>query len=261
MMIKLDDHLTSSIIKHLAGTRKEELCGLVVESGGMNIYLPCHNSHSTPENNFCISNGDYISASVRGRVVAVCHSHTKLGSEHLSSNDRICQYRNKITWILHSYRNGDPGLSSWSPVANLKGREFSEGYVDCYDSFRDFYALAGKQLPDFSPCDGYRIDGWYKEPGATSPFTDNIEKFGFKKVRSHSEMIPGDIIFSLLGAKVPNHVSVYVGNNMIFHHLPGRLSMVEPLRGFYTKYTDSIWRSENHKELNISGVIDLLNED
>jgi len=259
--MKLERELTLQIIKHLAGTTKEERCGLVVESAGIKFYIPCHNSHPVPSDNFCISQADYVAASVRGKVVAVCHSHTEKGLEHLSSNDRIQQYRNNIPWILHSHRGEVTELSVWEPVRKLKGREFSEGYLDCYDSFRDFYALAGKHLPDFSPSDGYRIEGWYKEPGATSPFTDNIENFGFNKVKDHNDMIPGDVIFSLLGAKVPNHVSVYVGNNMIFHHLPGKLSMVEPLRGFYLKYTHSIWRSGNHKDLNISGAIELLNED
>lgn len=259
--MNLEKELTIQIIKHLAGTDKKEKCGLVVESAGIEFYIPCHNSHPAPSDNFCISQADYISASIRGKIIAVCHSHTDNGLEHLSSNDRVHQYKNNITWILHSYKNGNPSLSVWEPIKKLKGRDFSEGYLDCYDSLRDFYALAGKQLPEFSPEDGYRIEGWYKEPGVTSPFTDNIEGLGFSKVKSHADMIPGDIIFSLLGAKVPNHASVYIGNNMIFHHLPGKLSMVEPLRGFYMKYTDSIWRSSNHKELNISGAIELLNED
>lgn len=260
-MIELERELTLQIIKHMATTTDEERCGLVVESAGIKFYIPCHNSHSFPADNFCISQTEYISASIRGKIIAVCHSHTEKGLEHLSSNDRIYQYRNNLPWILHSYRDGIPAISVWEPIKKLKGREFSEGYLDCYDSFRDFYSLAGKQLPDFSPSEGYRLEGWYNKDGATSTFTDNIEKFGFHKIKSHADMIPGDVIFSLFGAKIANHASVYVGNNMIFHHLPGKLSMVEPLRGFYMKYTDSIWRSDNHKDLNISGVIGLLNED
>ena len=254
----IDQPLAKEILKYLSSDKNNELCGLVVESGGAFRFIPCENKHDEKDNNFIISPNDYIKASTMGKVVAVCHSHNANGLNHLSSGDRISQYFSGLQWILVKNGDGLPVLSTWNPVPKLKGREFVEGYSDCYDSFRDFYRLAGIEMGNYGPECGLRIPDWYKQENAVSPFLENIESEGFKRVNSISSIEPGDVIFSLLGAKVPNHASVYIGNNEIFHHLPGKLSCCEPLKGFYIKYAHSFWRHYDRDNLNIKSVIDIL---
>lgn len=255
----IEQALAKEILIYLSSRTDEELCGLVVESGGAYRFLQCENNHQSKVDNFKINPNDYIKASTMGKVAAVCHSHNESGLNHLSSNDRISQYLNPIDWIL--VKNGDlhPAISLWTAIPKLKGREFSEGYSDCYDSFRDFYRLAGIEMGEYGPSEGMRIPDWYKKEGASSPFLENIESEGFYQIKSSSLLEPGDVILSLLGAKVPNHASVYVGDNQIFHHLPGKLSACEPMKSFYMKYAHSFWRHKDRDNLNISAVIDILN--
>lgn len=249
------ENINDVIIRYCKSKGRNEACGLVVERGEFLNFMPCDNIAKDRKNSFLISPDNYLIASMSGKVKAVVHSHP--GDDqcnHLSSADRICQYKHPTEWwLVHS---GE--VKKYPAIPNLKGREFKEGYLDCYDSFRDFYRLAGLEMKDYSPNDGFRIPDWHKAEGVSSPFTDNIESEGFIQVSSLSDLIPGDVIFSLLGSHIPNHASVYVGENKIFHHLPGKLSGVETLREYFIKFRHSIWRYHDVSKLNINAALEIL---
>ncbi len=232
-----------------------ECCGLIVNTGAGQFYIECENVHEDKKNHFKISDKDYISVSSMGEIVAVVHSHVgKNANETLSKNDRIMQYLNPITWVLCSRGK----VSVHEPIKKLKGREFKEGYCDCYDSFKDFYKLAGKDMGEYSPEDGFRIPDWHKVEGAESPFLQFMGKEGFSEVEKIESIEPGDVILSLLGAPIPNHASTYIGDNEIFHHLPGRPSAIEPLRRYFIDFKHSIWRADDRASLQILDVIAIL---
>lgn len=248
--------IEKTIKTYMMASGNFERCGLVVEKQYGDTFIPCKNIHFEPKENFLISSSDFVRASINGKIKAVVHSHVN-GINKLSSIDRCCQYINKYDYWLYC----DGELTKHSPIKKLKGREFKEGFVDCYDSMKDFYYLCGVDLGSYNPGDGFRIPDWHKEPGAKSPFIENLAREGFFQIEKMEDMIEGDVIISLLGSNVPNHSLVYLGNNRVFHHLPERLSGVEPLREYFVKMKHSIWRRLDYKDLPFSDVISILDRE
>lgn len=107
--------------------------------------------------------------------------------------------------------------------------------MDCYTLFRDFYRLSGREFPNFE-----RQEYWWED--GFDLYLDNMEKHGFEKV---NEPQIGDVILISIGSDVPNHAAIYVGNQMVLHHAPKRLSKRDLYDGYWLKHTHSIWR---HKE-------------
>ena len=245
--------IEKTISAYMSGDRNNERCGIVIEKSTGLIFKPCENIHPYPKEAFLINSREIIKASINGKIHAIVHSHVN-GNNKLSSVDRCVQYINRYDYWLFC----DGELTKHKPIDKLKGRVFNEGYVDCYDSFRDFYYLCGVDMKKYSPDDGYRIPDWHRKEGAKSPFIENLSKEGFYMIEGFNEMKEGDVIISLLGSNIPNHSLVYVGNNEVFHHLPERLSGVEVLRDYFIKMKHSIWRHKDSENLPISDVINLL---
>lgn len=254
----ISSHIEREIKKHAARVAPEECCGVIINRMGHQAYVECKNVAEDPMRNFKIGANEIILCESKGDIVAIVHSHYGDNSIcHLSSNDRIAQYHNPIPWILFSHDE----IKIYDPIRKLKGREFVEGYCDCYDSFRDFYAIAGKEMGDYSPADGYRIPDWHKKSGAKSPFLEFMMIEGFHEIDGIDDIEPGDVILSLLGANIPNHASVYIGENEIFHHLPRRASGIEALRRYFIDFKHSIWRASDRENLDIESAIKLLRKE
>lgn len=257
---EINEQIKKEICDYMSEDLTVERCGLVVESGGFQRFFSCKNVHLFPKDNFMVDQKDYLIASMSGDIIAVVHSHTEKDIQHLSAFDRFAQYSDPVKWIL--YHPSIPGfLREYESFPKLKGREFEEGKLDCYDAFRDFYRLAGLEMGSYGPDEGYRVEDWHRVPGVESPYLQFIEKEGFERVPNIQDLQPGDVILSLLAATIPNHASIYVGQNKIFHHLPNRLSMVENLRTFYINYAHSFWRHKDVNKLKIDMVINQINEE
>lgn len=108
----------------------------------------------------------------------------------------------------------------------LEGFEFVHGSRDCYTLVREFYRdNFGLELTDYA-----RPDDWWDE--GLNLYMDNFAKEGFVQVDFNPyEMQPGDLFLSAILSSVPNHASVYLGDGLILHHLPGRLSTHELFAG------------------------------
>ena len=87
-------------------------------------------------------------------------------------------------------------------------------------------------MPNFE-----REDYWWEDGG--NLYLDNIETQGFEQVK---EPQIGDVILISVGANVPNHAAIYVGDQMVLHHAPKRLSKRDLYDGYWLKHTHSIWR-------------------
>lgn len=115
---------------------------------------------------------------------------------------------------------------------SLIGREWDYGRFDCYCLVRDWFAQAGVKLND------YPREGFWWERGENW-FLENFEREGFVAINP-SELAPGCVIIMQIGAKVPNHVAVYLGDNIILHHLINRLSTRDIYGEFYRKVTTHV---------------------
>ena len=77
-----------------------------------------------------------------------------------------------------------------------------------------------------------RRDEWWKI--GENLYLDNFEKAGFRKT-SLDKLQKGDVILMTINSPVPNHGAVYLGDNMILHHVHGRLSTRDIFGGYWLK--------------------------
>lgn len=213
----------------------KESCGLVVGER----YIPCFNYAADPEKHFVIAPEDYISA---GELTAVLHSHP-MGPAHPSHSDMQGQVDTNVPWgiiLTDGERAGDPIM--WGdglPIPDLLGRPFVHGINDCYSLVRDYYRTEHNLLLPNVP----REDAWWTV--GENLYMDQFTQHGFYKI-AQSEVKPGDGFLCKIRSDVPNHAGIYIGNDLILHHLPNRLSRREPA-GLWARAVD-VWL--RHKDLN-----------
>ena len=70
-------------------------------------------------------------------------------------------------------------------------------------------------------------------------YLDNFAKAGFVQVQ---DLKKNDVILIQVASDVVNHAAVYLGENIIFHHVYGRLSCRAPYGGFWLKNTRMVVR-------------------
>lgn len=219
------DEVKGAIALHAERDYPRECCGFIIIFRGRQTYFPGRNN-SAGDSHFCIDPNDYAEAHQKGEIVAVVHSHPDTTPDP-SEADLVACEASGLTWLIVSY----PDLE-WRTVeppriaSALVGREWLHGSNDCYGLVRDWYAQEmNLNLPDFS-----REDDWWHT--GQNLYLDNFAACGFDEIPA-SEIRRGDLLFFKIGAPVPNHAAIYLGDGMIIHHLHSRLSCREPLTGSY----------------------------
>lgn len=210
--------LSAAVLEHArqeyeAG--KKECCGLLVEIAGSVSYWPCRNMAANPREQFRLSPRDRMDAEAAGKVLAVVHSHPDT-SNAPSPADLIACARSGMPWVIVSYpdfqfRVIEPKRSR----VPYKGRQFQHGVVDCYTLIQDYYLYElGIELPDI-----IRPDKWW-ETGADL-YVANLTTAGFVQVDKPEKH---DGILMSIASEVPNHSGVYLGDDVMLHHMAGRIS-------------------------------------
>lgn len=225
MIPPLPGHVISAIETHAASRLPEEICGLVVNG---TEYVPMENLAENKELHFKFDRDEYAKLMATGTVTHIVHSHVDM--DYPSEYDMQQQARTNLPWIICNISQGRrPSTFMWghpTQRAPILGREFRHGTADCYALLRDFYkAAAGIDLPDFPR----EFEWWYRknEQGAVNLFVENFEKAGFTRI-SETELRPFDVVIGQVYAKVPNHCGIYLGNDLILHHMYSRASRREP---------------------------------
>jgi cell wall-associated NlpC family hydrolase len=104
---------------------------------------------------------------------------------------------------------------------------------------RDWYAeKMGLNLGDYE-----RRGEWWNK--GLNTFVDNFMNEGFVAMEPEAEPQWGDALLMQLQSPVPSHVAVYVGNDLILHHLRDRLSSRDLLSGYYQKNTTHVLRHKS----------------
>ena len=217
-------------LEHAMRDMPRESCGLVIVRKGREVYRPCRNL-AVGDDQFIISPDDYETAEGEGEIVGVVHSHPFIAPQP-SQADLVSCEASGLAWHIV---NVPTGLwHSFEPhgyVAPLVGRVFSHGVLDCYAIIRDWYAQErGIALPDFD-----RSDGWWHR--GENLYLDNFEKAGFSKCDTLHE---GAVLLMQVGSPVPNHAAIYLGDDMILHHVQQRLSSRDIYGGYWRKNTHTI---------------------
>ena len=115
---------------------------------------------------------------------------------------------------------------------NLIGLEYNSGIQDCLTCIRDYY----RQVWDVWLPNLARPTDFWKDPNLDL-YGDNYRPFGFQPVFDEQYQI-GDLLIMPLRTRFATHAGVLAEDNKILHHLPGRLSSLDPFRpSWSTKVT------------------------
>lgn len=223
-----------------------EACGLLVNKQGKKYELVlCRNVADDPVNFFVMDVDDQIAAEMQGDVVGVWHSHTD-GTNKASEADVAGCESSELPWyIINVTKNFNPDVDSDYIISDvnvivpcgietpLEGRTYAFGVFDCWTLCRDY--LKREFGVNMDLCAHLHVPNWWD--GDKDILSDNFESQGLVKMPHGTEPKKGDLFFMKIGAKMPDHCAVYVGDNLILHHQTNRLSSKAIYGGMYRKCT------------------------
>lgn len=233
------DSVIAEFVAHARQSYPSEACGLIYLVRGKPRLMVCANMAANPTQEFEIGPEQFAQAEELGSVVGCIHSHPD-GTGQPSAFDLASHAASGLSWWIIGLASAgaEPDIQFMPPADEqpLIGRPFVHGVTDCYSVVKDYYRIERNTiLPDY-----HRPDNWWTK--GMNLYEDNFENAGFVALPHDSEPQVGDIILMNVGANVSNHAAVYLGDNVILHHLHGRLSCREVYTGFYRDRTRRILR-------------------
>lgn len=188
------------------------------------------NISDMPEVAFEVRKADTL-RSVQEGLLGVIHSHPD-GPECPSEADMKSQASCGVPFgIIVSGHDSAGDYFEWggNDCADLHERAFRHGVTDCYALVRDYYAAELHiTLLDFPR-------GWEWWLQGENLYLDGVDAAGFVSVPL-DDIQPGDMLLATLRGDAPCHAAVYIGNELILHHLtaskpydPTRRPATEPI--------------------------------
>lgn len=232
------ESIKEALFEHAKEEYPRECCGVVIIFKGRFKYIKCRNI-SDYQGDFEIQHEDFIAAEKLGEVVAICHSHPNARPIPSDADKTSCEIHG-LPWIIIGYPTGEINqINHCGFKAPLVGRKFVHGVHDCYSLAQDYYKEElNIELPNIP-----REDRWW-EKGQNVINIENIKLAGFVEVPI-KEMRLHDAIIMQNESDRPNHIAVYLGDNIMLHQCIGRLSSKDVYGGYWLKNTRYVLRHQS----------------
>lgn len=238
----ISEETRAAVLAHAQSEYPNECCGVVAVVSGRERYFPCENINPTPSVQFTIKPDDFAAADDAGEITHIVHSHVHI-PPHPSDADRASCEATGVPWLICNPQTEEWGeCSPCGYEAPLVGREHVWGVMDCWTIVADWYRRErGINLMSVPR----RKDFWRF---GENPLGNNWQAAGFRKLDEGEEIETGDVILMQTGdSGVPNHVALYLGDDVILHHAENRLSSRDVYGGWYRKHTVMVVRyASNH---------------
>lgn len=232
--------LMEAIRAHVEAEYPNEACGVIIQSGRRQEYIPCRNASETPGEAFTLAPEDKSAAAEQGEIIMVIHSHPDVVQLVPSELDRIQCDWSGVEWGIMSWPDGDFCTISPREDRDYTGRRWVLGFADCWTLIREWY-----QREKGVETGNYSVDYEWWVDGKENRYDDNWQKEGFVEVPA-DQMQPGDMVMMQIQSPVTNHAAIYLGDNLILHHMTDQLSARVPYGKYYRDRTVRVVR---HKEL------------
>jgi len=222
-----------------------EACGLVVRVGKKSIPVACKNVAENPRMHFVMDVVDYAKASDIGEVIGVWHTHVEIPPKPSDADKMGCE-NSDMPWYIVSVFKAEEGFAfSDMEVVEPSGfeldyleRPYAFGALDCWSLVRDFYRREFNiKLGDYPRIEKFWAEGY-------NFFGENWKNEGFRQLTDGEEPRTGDLFLIQTDGKFPNHIAIYLGNEIILHHCHGRLSRRDIYGGYWQKHTTHHLRHE-----------------
>lgn len=228
-------HLLDDISSHFYNEYPREGCGILYAENNKVHWLPCTNIAES-DSEFKIDPKEYLKISKVKNIVGIVHSHPDGECNPSEYDIKNCNAIG-IPYIIFSY----PEMKMYELIPDtlpLYNRIYKFGERDCFTFMRDYYL---KLSIDFNDREEWVNDWW--DSGENYFSETNIKRWGLHKVDTRP-LKKHDMLVFQIGAHVPNHCGVYIGEGDFGHHARGRISCKESLDPFWRKHLVGAYRHE-----------------
>lgn len=242
----ISNDLVTAIQEEGARQYPNEACGVVIRKGRKSIVIPCKNNSEHPRHHFVIDIADYAAAADIGEVIGIWHTHVEEPQTPSIADKAGCENSELPWYIVGIYKTNDGFVFSNLEILEPSGfeldyleRPYAFGVLDCWSLVRDYYRREyGMKLGDYPRIERFWAEGF-------NFFGENWKKEGFRQLIDE-EPQPGDLfLIQTDSTGNPNHIAIYIGNEMILHHCHGRLSRRDIYGGYWQKHTTHHLRHES----------------
>ena len=230
----LTNDIKNQIREYAISNKGKEVCGLLVKSRDEIIFYKCKNISPDPKDYCTLNPFDYIRVSEKGKIVAHIHSQE-------DKEPSFLDYRNAVSHniysIIYSYKYDKFSIIE-PKLKNYLNVDYSIGKNDCFGMVRNYY----KNELNIDINDYNRDAGW--EIIRPNYILELFEKEGFYKINLEDIKRNDVIIFNF--NDIPQHISIYMGNEMILHHPEEQKSIISELTKALKKRINIVIR---HKDI------------